>query len=158
MFQELEQVKSEVQNLDVLEFSIFYHDIVYKASRSDNEQQSAELFKKRLSKTSFPFIQNCENQILATKKHLTSSDHDTNILLDLDLSILGQSQELYTQYAADIREEYKVYPDFLYNKGRIKVLNHFLGLESIFKTEHFIATYERQARRNLLIELNKLVG
>lgn len=83
-------------------------------------------------------------------------DADTNFLLDIDLSILGKSPEVYKKYTEDIRKEYKIYPDFMYGKGRTKVLKSILELEAIFKTDFFKKAYEKQARENLTAELSQL--
>ena len=156
MLVELEKVKTVIEDIDSLLFSIFYHDIVYKATKSDNEYQSALLFEKRISKTSFSQIDKCKTQIELTKEHKSSMDADTNFLLDIDLSILGKSPEVYKKYTEDIRKEYKIYPDFMYRKGRAKVLKSILELKAIFKTDFFKKAYEKQARANLTAELNHL--
>ncbi|WP_396596433.1 hypothetical protein [Dokdonia sp. R86516] len=156
MISDLEHVESQVNNINALLFSIYYHDIVYKANQSDNEHKSALVFKERISATSFNHIEECVVQIEATKEHQLSSDNDINILLDLDLSILGKSENEYSKYSQNIRKEYKIYPDFMYRKGRKKVLNHMLELDSIFKTSFFKDKYEIQAISNLRSELDIL--
>lgn len=45
----------------------------------------------------------------------------------------------------------------MYVPGRKKVLNHFLALPRIFKTNHFYEKYEEAARKNLEDELERLV-
>lgn len=156
MFTELEAVKTQVKQPDTLELAIFYHDIIYKATSSKNEQQSALLFEKRMANTAFPHIQEVKDLIEATREHSFSEDPDTNILLDLDLSILGKSPEEYQRYCANLRKEYSIYPDFMYRKGRIKVLKRFLALDALYKTPFFKSVYEAQAQSNLNFEL-KLV-
>lgn len=153
MFLELEPVKDQVVNIDCLSFAIFYHDIIYKATRKDNEHLSALFFQKRIAKTSFDRVPACMAQIEATKEHKLSKDKDTNILLDLDLAILGQSTVVYQNYAKNIRKEYKIYPDFMYKKGRLRALKHLLEGGQIFKTEYFVNKYEQQARANIKAEL-----
>lgn len=101
-------------------------------------------------------VQQIYEQILATKSHKKSDDEDTNFLLDADLSILGKSPQVYLEYTKQIRKEYSIYPDFLYKPGRKKVLQHFLALENIFKTEYFKNKYESQARENIEFELRSL--
>ena len=85
-----------------------------------------------------------------------SDDNDTNILLDIDLSILGENPMKYKEYCENIRKEYQIYPDFIYRKGRQKVLENILKLDSIYKTEFFKQEYESQAKENLTLELNQL--
>ena len=95
-------------------------------------------------------------QIEATKEHQLSPDNDTNILLDLDLSILGKSPVEYKRYSEGIRKEYHIYPDIVYRNGRKKVLKSFLEKDSIFKTAFFRKEYESQAKENLIAELKQL--
>ena len=101
-------------------------------------------------------IEQCKIQIKATSSHETSDDSDINYLLDFDLSILGAPAKTYQEYTIQIRKEYSIYPNFLYRKGRKKVVRHFLGMPQIFKTSEFISEYEPQARENLKRELEQL--
>ena len=140
--------------MDTLLFSIFYHDIIYNPLRSDNEYKSAAVFKKRISQTSFQHINKCIEQIELTKEHKITKDNDINILLDLDLSILGKSKIKYREYHKNIRKEYAMFSDEEYNCGRKEVLTRILGLPTIYKTDYFIAKYEEKARDNLTHELN----
>jgi len=137
---------------------LFYHDIVYNALKSNNEEKSADLAKLRMETIKVPssIIKNCELQILATKKHLLNSGSDTNYFLDADLSILGKDLKTYTDYSQNVRKEYAYYPSLIYNPGRKKVLKHFLEMNKIFKTDHFSKKYEIQAKANLSFEFNTL--
>lgn len=152
---ELKEVKDRIEDWNTVLFSVFYHDIIYKASSNSNEEDSAKLAMQRLSEIKYPAekIDKCAQLIIATKNHQFSEDADTNWLTDADLAILGQNPETYQAYADNIREEYTLYPDFLYNSGRKKALQHFLQMDSIYKTEHFINKYENQARINIQNEL-----
>lgn len=158
MILELEEVKDKISDYDVLLFSVFYHDIIYKSTSKDNEEKSAELAKKRLEKLdiSTDRISKIYNQILSTKSHSKSEDSDTNFLSDSDLAILGKDWETYENYTKQIRKEYSIYPDFLYNPGRKKVLIHFLDFEQIFKTDYFKVKYEKMARENIQKEISLL--
>lgn len=143
---------------DIVMFSIFYHDVVYKTIRQDNEQKSADIAKDRLSRLGVPGdkISRCISQIMATKKHSDNATNDTNYFVDFDLAILGDTSDNYMEYTKKIRKEYSIYPDFLYKKGRKKVLQHFLNMDRIFKTDAFYKKYEEQARANLKTELKGL--
>lgn len=155
LLQELNTIKDSIKDWNTILFTLFYHDIVYNALKSDNEEQSAELAAKRMGSIGVPslLIEKCKNQILATKKHLDSIDSDTNYFTDADLSILGRNWEVYYNYAQHVRKEYSVYPDLIYNPGRKKVLKHFLEMPRIFKTDYFFEKYETEAKHNLHNEL-----
>lgn len=148
----------ELQDLETLCFAIFYHDAIYQVDRKDNEERSAELAARRLKELGLPQeeIDCCVGQIIATKTHEPNQDPDTAYLLDFDLSILGQSWERYAAYSEQIRAEYAKYPDFLYRPGRKKVLQQFLAMDRIFKTDAFFESHEKRARENLERELNAL--
>lgn len=155
---QLTDVKAEIHSWETLLFSLYYHDIIYNVLKSDNEEKSAELAEKRMNQVfvASETIQLCKEQILATKSHTISINSDTNHFTDADLSILGQSWETYSLYCQNVRKEYAVYPDLVYNPGRKKVLNHFLAMDSIFKTDYFYNKFDRQAKENLRKELSLL--
>ncbi len=147
-----------LENVEVVRFAIFYHDIVYKSSRSDNEIKSAALARSRLGELNVfeDQIEAIEKFILCTKRHQPaecSFQNDLLYFLDFDLSILGTSPDVYDGYARAIRMEYKQFPDFLYKPGRKKILKRLLQKPFIFKTADFKAKYEEQAKKNLQNEL-----
>lgn len=158
MYRQLEKVPDIINDWDTLLFSLFYHDIIYKATAKDNEEKSAKAAVKALKMLVYPEEKTakCEAQILATKTHASSPDNDTNLLTDADLSILGSTWESYQNYAKQVRKEYAIYPDFLYNPGRRKALQHFLDMDHIFKTSFFREWFEENARKNLMQELAQL--
>lgn len=156
LLHQLSEVKSKISNWDAVLFSLYYHDIVYNSLKSDNEEKSAVLAEKSMQQLNVPeeIKEICREQILATKSHQVSTNSDTNYFTDADLSILGAPQEIYTQYFKDVRKEYSIYPDFVYNMGRKKALKHFLTMERIFKTYDFYQQYEEQAKINLQNEID----
>ena len=158
MLIELDLVKTEIQDFDSVFYALVYHDIIYQASSIDNEKRSAELAVKRLKEIQFPDdkIELVKKLIEATAKHQYSEVSDCNYFIDADLCILGTSPELYEEYSKQIRQEYIIYPDVLYNEGRKKVLIHFLEMSRIFKSDYFYSKFENQARKNLNKELNCL--
>lgn len=155
---ELNEISEKIENYDTAIFAAFYHDIIYKATSSSNEEDSAKLAAQRLTEIDFPTaeIKKCTAMIMATKSHKLSADSDTNYFTDADLAILGQNSLDYREYREGVRNEYSNYPDFLYNPGRKKILQQFLQSPTIFKTPHFCNKYEDQARLNIANELGQL--
>ena len=159
MLEQAEENEKMLEDIDVVMFSIWFHDIIYKPSRKDNEEKSAEYTRSVLEKTSLggEKINRVCNLIISTKKHqsiVLSIDND--LLLDFDLSILGQPWNIYKEYIQSIRKEYSLYPTFLYNAGRKKVLKGFLKRDSLYFTEKYRTLYEEQARKNLEKEIKLL--
>lgn len=141
-------------------FAIWYHDIIYKPTRKDNEEKSAILAEKRLKTLNIDekSSKTIYNLIISTKKHeiILAEHKDNALLLDIDLSILGSDWDTYQNYIQNIRKEYAMYPNFMYKKGRKKVLHHFLERKTLYFTEVFQNKFEEQARQNLLKEIELL--
>ena len=158
IIRELSDVKDSIPHWDTAMFSVFYHDIVYNALRSDNEAQSADKAQLRLQEIGFPKDQTtqCVLQILATKGHNPGDDITTQLFIDADLAILGKPTQAYTEYSENLRKEFFIYTDKEYKAGRKKILKHFLAMDRIFKTEHFYNKYEKQARKNIESEWSLL--
>jgi predicted metal-dependent HD superfamily phosphohydrolase len=159
MLQLSEQFKELLNDKETVDFAIFYHDIVYSSTAKDNEEKSAEVAVKKLLEFGLDGvkIEKTKIYILATNSHeAKESDHDLLLFLDFDLMILAAPREQFIIYSKQIRKEYKIFPDLLYNPGRKKVLKHFLEMEHIYKSEYFRKNFEEQARRNLEFEISQL--
>ncbi len=155
LLQQLLTVKEQINNWDATLFALYYHDIFYTIIKTDNEEKSARLAEKIMKEINVPdeTIEQTRQQILATKSHATSAIMDVNYFTDADLSILGSDWDLYEDYFKMIRKEYTMYATVIYKPGRKKVLQHFLNMEPIFKTEIFFEQFEAQAKLNLNKEL-----
>ena len=158
MLNELLDVKSRISNWQAVLFALYYHDVVYNALKSNNEELSADFAVERLKSIQVPDeqIQACYDLIIATKKHQLSDNSDTNYFTDADLSVLGKETPIYKAYSQNVRKEYSLFPDIIYNPGRKKVLKHFLEMDRIFKTDYFLQKYEKQAKENLSWEMASL--
>jgi predicted metal-dependent HD superfamily phosphohydrolase len=153
-----EAYRGELQFPDEVLYALFYHDIVYKSTRKDNELKSAELAARLLPDDATISRQVVFDMILATKDHVCKGVQDEKWLIDFDLRILAKDWEGYEAYYKQIRKEYSLYPDFLYNPGRKKALEHFLNKECIYQTETFRGLYEGKARENIGREIRELEG
>ena len=156
VLQQLEQVAAK--EWDIVLFATIYHDIIYSTTAKDNEGRSAEAAQKALSRLTVPqaVIDEVVLCILATRHHEPTGNMTIDLFTDADMSILGRDKHTYAAYARNVRKEYSIYPDVLYNPGRKKALNSFLAMERIFKTEHFYDLYERRARENVAWEMGNL--
>lgn len=147
--------RSEVEAMDrlLLAMAIWYHDAVYDVRAKDNELQSALLAKGRLLDGGVEGERAAAvyRLIMATCHGVPAAPPaaDEALLLDIDLAILGQSEEIYDRYEQAIRLEYSHVELESYRKGRGKVLQSFLNRESIYLTADFRQRYEEPARQNL---------
>lgn len=158
LLKELVTVETQVKDWDSLLWALFYHDFVYDPQRKDNEAQSAECLRLKLAGMDYPKVRIniCVEHILATKAHGDQSNPDTNFFVDADLSILGQKPTIYDHYAQQIRQEYQIFSDEIYQAGRQKVIQHFLNMDRIFKSDFFFEKYEKQSRENIKRELEDI--
>ena len=156
VFYELEKVRRYVQDWDALRFAVIYHDIIYRPTRNDNEKRSALLCVERLGELGFPQAraERVYRHIMATKLHQMSFDTDANLFVDADLSILGQERARYAAYTQEVRQEFSILPDLIYQPGRKKVLRKFLERKRIYLTPTFYERYETAARENIEWELS----
>src|SRR5690606_10645286 len=158
MFYEFDLVEDQVNDKISFQLAIFYHDLVYNVKKKDNEEKSADLAFEQLLEMGYP-AEKCnfvKSMIQATKRHEISANQDINLLLDIDMAVLGMDWVSYFKYTQHIRKEYKIYPEFIYRKGRREILNHFLEMDHLFKTKFYRDKFEEQARKNIAQELDLL--
>jgi predicted metal-dependent HD superfamily phosphohydrolase len=101
-------------------------------------------------------ITHIEALILATRHQASPTAADEQLLVDIDLSILGAEQTNYDQYSTNIHAEYAWVPMADYCRGRTAVLEQFLARPFIYSTSWFRERYEVWARENLNREIGQL--
>lgn len=157
LFEVLEPVWPNINEPVRVELAIWFHDIIYKPLRSDNEEKSAELATRRLAKAGVDsgLVERVERLIRMTANHQAGgSDQDDALFLDADFSILGAPPETYERYVEAIRKEYRMVPKPVFKAGRGKFLRHALAQDRVFHTDYFEAKYGSQARENMARELD----
>ncbi|KIU44071.1 MULTISPECIES: phosphohydrolase [Bradyrhizobium] len=139
---------------EILSEAIWWHDVVYDATRPDNEELSAQLAEQHVRAD---ISREVGRLIRLTKTHdVQPGDRLGAILISIDLSILGAEPARYDAYAAAIRQEFIHVGDADYRAGRGRVLRHFAARPVIFPDAGFAATYDGRARDNLARELASL--
>jgi pantetheine-phosphate adenylyltransferase len=141
------------RDLGIAVLVLLFHDAIYDTHANNNEEKSADLFKSFAGSLLDPDSVNLVYQIiLATKNHSLSNVADTNlgqIILDIDLSILGKDIDTFNNYDENIRKEYSWVDESTYHTTRHKIMNNFLTRNKIFLSDKMNATYEHQAKINL---------
>lgn len=155
---EFDAVRQLAEHPDAIEVALWFHDVVYDSKAKDNEEKSASVLEAILNSADLPkkFIQRCESLVLITKHDKLPGATDEQLIVDIDLAILGQTAEIFDRYEAQIREEYSWVPNDAFTEGRSKILRQFLQRPSIYSTEHFRRKYEQAARDNLTRSLSRL--
>jgi predicted metal-dependent HD superfamily phosphohydrolase len=147
---EFDAARGLAKQPEAVELAIWFHDAIYDSTAADNEERSAALAKECLEPAGRPDLgQTVAALVIATKLHNASVGTDAALLVDVDLSILGQDERRFAEYEAGIRTEYSWVAQKAFNAKRAEILQGFLKRQRIYSTEHFWRKYEVQARRNL---------
>jgi predicted metal-dependent HD superfamily phosphohydrolase len=91
-----------------VELALWFHDAVYRTWRSDNEARSAGWAARVLTQGGVEpaSILRVQSAILATRHAEVELTGDAALVVDIDLSILGQPAGIYGEFERNVRREY----------------------------------------------------
>ncbi|WP_280151111.1 N-methyl-D-aspartate receptor NMDAR2C subunit [Piscinibacter sp. XHJ-5] len=140
--------------------ALWFHDAFYDVTRDDNERLSAQWAKRTAldAGAGHAIAHRLHELVMVTRHDALATTHDEQILVDVDLSILGAAPERFDEYEQQVREEYAHVPQPLFSARRRAILEAFLGRDRIFGTEQFAALLEERARDNLSRSVERLAG
>jgi predicted metal-dependent HD superfamily phosphohydrolase len=147
-----------------LALAAWFHDAVHEGTAGADERDSAELALTELGGIGLPGSEVAEvaRLVLLTIDHSPEpGDNAGALLVDGDLSILGQPPGRYHYYSRGIRLEYPTLSDELFFSGRLQALDQLLSKGPLFGTSAGRGFWEVQARGNLDVERlrwSKLAG
>jgi predicted metal-dependent HD superfamily phosphohydrolase len=152
------QVRHLATNPNAIELALWYHDAIYDTRAKDSEERSAALAKEVAKRASLSdnIGRSVASFILATKHTSAPTDSDAQLLVDIDLLILGQPKDKFDEYERQVRKEYEWVAEDAFVAGRSAVLKLFLDRPNIYATRLFRDKYEAQARRNIVSSLTQL--
>ena len=141
-----------------IEIALWYHDAIYQPKETENERKSADWAASFLTSNgvSNDSIQLVDSLIMATCHGEEPQEPQHQLLVDIDLSILGRDVERFQEYEQQIRVEYNFVPLFLYKRKRRALLKTFLQRPRLYLTDLFYEKFERQARINLVDSIKLL--
>lgn len=134
-----------------VEAALWFHDAIYDPKASDNEQRSADWAVAFLSGAGAAAAvgERVRGHVMATRHDGEAGAPDSALVVDIDLSILGQPPAEYDAFERNVREEYRWVPGPLYRRRRREILQSFLDRRRVYALPHFYERYEAQARSNL---------
>jgi len=147
-----DQARHLAEHPGEVEIALWFHDAIYDVRGKSNERLSADWAVRALltSNACEATQRRVEQLIMATKHDVTPMRSDEQLLVDIDLSILGATPERFAEYDRQVRAEYSWVPGFMYNMKRRSVLKSFLARPNIYSTSYFRERNETQARINLM--------
>ena len=148
---EFDLLRRLARNSSSVELAIWFHDAVYDSRAADNEEKSAALAEVFLRAMGIvgETPHTVGSLIRLTKHDCAPTTVDEQIILDVDLAILGQSPEVFDKYESGVRVEYAWVSDKEFWSKRTGFLKSLLAREQIFHTALCRQRYELAARQNL---------
>lgn len=140
-----------------VEVALWFHDAVYDLQRSDNEARSADWARAACLEGGVPVevADRVQALILATRHTAVPTGLDEQVLIDIDLAILGAPAARFAEYERQIRAEYAWVPEAVFKSRRRAILQSFLDRSPLYSTAHFHAALDRTARDNLRYALGE---
>lgn len=141
---------------NLLKWAIWFHDIIYDVTRTDNEERSANVLVAFAQALGFneEDIEKMRWLILVTTHKGVPQTNLEDIICDLDLMELAG--ERYEKNAEEVRQEFIQYSDEEFREGRIKFLESMLVKEHIYHSDLFRESLEVPARHNISKELESI--
>jgi predicted metal-dependent HD superfamily phosphohydrolase len=148
---ELDSARSVAQFPAEVEIALWFHDAVYKTRARDNEAQSAARAATFLAAGGCAAAarERVERHIMATRHSEAKASGDTALVVNVDLSILGQPPAVYRAFEANVRREYWWVPAPVFRRERARILRQLIAGPRVYATDVFRERYEQQARCNV---------
>jgi pantetheine-phosphate adenylyltransferase len=151
-------------DVDIIKQAFWFHDAEYGLNGDPaaltNEEASAQLW---LGSHLGQEMGDAAELIRATDhfQEAAITHRLKDVLLSVDLAILGQDEEVYQNYARAIRQEYSHLPDETYRQQRGAALAHLCrkaqqGL--LFGNAYFAEQYNERAIDNMQNEMARLAA
>ena len=143
-----------------VELALWFHDAVYDPQASDNEARSAAWAEAsvRAAGCDAAIAQRVAALVQATAHEAPPAvtGPDVDLLLDIDLAILGAAPARFDEYEQQVRLEYAHVPDEAFRSRRAALLRALLARPALYRTEVFRTPLEATARANLHRSLDTL--
>lgn len=134
-----------------VEIALWFHDSIYNTQVPNNEHLSAEWAEQALARAGADksVIQRVHALVMATCHDVTPTEPDQQLLVDIDLSILGAPAARFDEYDRQVQTEYSWVPVDIYQAKRKEIIHTFLDRPYLYSTPQFRDRFEKQARINL---------
>jgi predicted metal-dependent HD superfamily phosphohydrolase len=133
--------------------ALWFHDAIYDVRGHDNEAQSAGWARRALQEAGAPddAAMRVHALVMATRHDAApkEGERDAQLLVDIDLAILGAPPARFAEYERQIRAEYAWVPALVFNARRRALLAGFLARQPLYLSAHFRHALQARARRNL---------
>jgi predicted metal-dependent HD superfamily phosphohydrolase len=131
--------------------ALWFHDAIYDVHAHDNEARSADWARQalRAAGVDAEAAERVHALVMATRHDAVPEGRDAELLIDIDLSILGAERERFDEYERQVHAEYAFVPEEVRLPRRRAILQRFLDRKAIYATPRMHAQLEAPARINL---------
>ena len=143
--------------------ALWFHDAVYDPRADDNELRSAAWAARSLGAAGVgsAVAQRVHELVMATRHGAPTGEGsadggDADVLLDIDLAILGSPAERFERYDRDVRLEYADVPLRTYTRRRREVLQSLTARAPLYRGAAALELLEAQAHLNLAAGISRL--
>jgi predicted metal-dependent HD superfamily phosphohydrolase len=146
--------------------ALWFHDAVYDPRREDNEDRSARWAVTALKDLGVP-----EDKRRRVAKLIRATRHTVpsararpgridglDLMLDIDLAILGADRARFEEYERQVRLEYAHVGDEAFARARADFVEALLGVCPLYRTAVARSELEARARENLSRSMRALRG
>ena len=155
-FHHFDLIRAGAEEPAEIELALWFHDAIYDTRRHDNEERSAQWARESIVPVSRETAERVHALVMTTKHTAVPEGIDAQILVDVDLWILGAPPQRFDEYEVQVRDEYAWVPTALYRRERRRILSGLASRPTVFSTPVFAARFEGQARGNLARALARL--
>ncbi|SEF28851.1 N-methyl-D-aspartate receptor NMDAR2C subunit [Variovorax sp. NFACC27] len=146
-----EREKALAERPGEVALALWFHDAIYDVHAHDNEARSADWARRALldADVDTAAADRVHALVMATRHDAVPQGRDAELLIDIDLSILGAERARFDEYERQVQAEYAFVPDEVRLPRRRAILQRFLDRKAIYATPRIHAQLEARARANL---------
>ena len=146
-----EREKALAERPGEVALALWFHDAIYDVHAHDNEARSADWAREvlRAAGANEEAAERIHALVMATRHDAVPEGRDAELLIDIDLSILGAEPARFAEYERQVHAEYAFVPDDVRLPRRRAILQRFLDRPAIYATPRMHALLEARARTNL---------
>lgn len=146
-----EREKALAERPGEVALALWFHDAIYDVHAHDNEARSADWAREALIEAGVDAAaaERVHALVMATRHDAVPEGRHAELLIDIDLSILGADRARFDEYERQVQAEYAFVPDEVRLPRRRAILQRFLDREAIYATPRMHAQLEARARANL---------
>jgi predicted metal-dependent HD superfamily phosphohydrolase len=149
---DLDLARDLIPDPDAVELALWCHDVIYIPGALNNEQSSADWFRRRAEGR----IAACERicaMIIATTHKSLAQELDAGFACDIDLAVLGAPRSRFCEEGGRLRAERPDLDDYAYDQLERAFLGRLLARPRIYQTDFFRVRCEARARSNVIWRL-----